>query len=117
MWRDEKNGKYSVKSGYKLIRNIGIMSSTATPINWKLLWKLKVQAKIRNFLWRAFSSCLPTLTALQGRRVEVVEWCPLCHHGAKDDFHALVSCSYARNVWSLSPIGSNVSSFNSLPQW
>lgn len=73
MWDEGKNGKYSVKSGYKVIRSMKNDHPISTPINWKLIWKLKVQGKIRIFLWRALSSCLPTLTALQGRRVEVVE--------------------------------------------
>lgn len=117
MWGEEKNGKYFVKNEYKVIRNIENGSSITTPINWKFIWKFKVKEKNRNFLGRALSSCFPMLTALQSQRLEVVEWCPLCHHVAEDDLHSLVSIPNVRNVWSLSPFGSNSSPFYSLFQW
>lgn len=114
MWGEERNEKDSVKDWYKVKRSVGNSNPIISPINWKIIWKLKVQPRIHNFLWRSFSSCLPNLTALNGHKVEVVEWCPLCHHSAEDDFHALVSCPYSRNVWSLSPVESHISPFQSL---
>lgn len=54
------------------------------------------------------SSCLPTRKDLHLRRVEVPEWRPMCHDEPEDDFHILISCPLALNVWFLSTIGSYV---------
>lgn len=56
--------------------------------------------------WRALSSNLPTMNALRSKRVEVQQWCPNCHQEqeVEDEFHAIVSCTLAKNVWCISSI-------------
>ncbi|XVE85945.1 hypothetical protein DITRI_Ditri17bG0132800 [Diplodiscus trichospermus] len=71
---------------------------------WNLIWALEVPAKIKNFMWRVVAQCLPTGKALRLRHVNISGLCPLCNSCIEDDFHVFVHCSYARQLWNLSPI-------------
>lgn len=61
-WRRyEKMGHYSVKSAYiRLQENKGNHNTVDNSGLWRKLWQLKLPSKIKNFLWRAVSRCLPT---------------------------------------------------------
>ena len=39
------------------------------------------------------------------KNVEVSNVCLMCNDGMKDTLHALIRCSYARNVWCQSMLG------------
>lgn len=59
---------------------------------WKKLWGLQVPPKVKNFLWRACHDCLPTMVALEQRRVEVDFRCPVCWSEAEKVSHVLLEC-------------------------
>ncbi|XP_073120389.1 uncharacterized protein [Henckelia pumila] len=89
---------------------------------WKRMngWRQKFLSragKVRNFLWRTLLNFLPTMTARKYRKVDVFEWCPICHHEPEDPLHALVSCPLILNIWSLTSIGSHVSNVSSILEW
>lgn len=87
---------------------MGSRSSPLVPnsqVNWKHLWKLKVPAKVRNFIWRVCSKCLPTRLALLSRHVDVPLTCPVCNLEPESDYHALIACPKAKKVWPLTSIG------------
>ena len=65
----------------------------------KLLWKVKAPAKCLNLVWRALSKCLPTLSQLQQKQVNVQGWCPVCLNNIETITHALVDCPFAENCW------------------
>lgn len=60
-WRREKLGKYSVKSAYLLLQENkpGIVTQANSGF-WRTFWNLKIPSKVKNFLWRASTNCLPT---------------------------------------------------------
>ena len=66
---------------------------------WKYLWALTVPPKVKNFLWRACSDCIPTGTALMSKCVEISEFCPLCNASIETPLHILVNCPVARGSW------------------
>ena len=37
--------------------------------------------KVKNFIWRAYSNCLPTKVTLKSKNVEVSNICPMCNYG------------------------------------
>lgn len=117
MWAYDIKGCYTVKSGYKRLISSRVPQPTATGINWLQIWNMNIPPKIGNFMWRSLSNCLPTMKSLQRRRVDVHEWCPVCHHESEDELHALVTCPVARNVWCLSAIGSFIGTTSSFRQW
>ncbi|KAF3967747.1 hypothetical protein CMV_008289 [Castanea mollissima] len=51
------SGVYTVKSGYKLLsQEVEVSDFRAQGVDnevWKMVWGLKVQNKIKNFIWRA----------------------------------------------------------------
>ncbi|XP_019068310.2 putative pentatricopeptide repeat-containing protein At3g18840 [Solanum lycopersicum] len=54
MWKLDRKGRYTVKSGYSELHN------AITPISngqfWWKIWKLKIPPKVLNFVWRAILS-------------------------------------------------------------
>ncbi|XP_050238127.1 uncharacterized protein LOC126687613 [Mercurialis annua] len=64
-WPSNKNGLYTVKSGYYKacsILNRGSASSSSSSDHsdlWKTIWRVLVQPKIRHFLWRICHGTVP----------------------------------------------------------
>lgn len=62
----EKNGKFSARSSYILIKEMfsdgsGECSNASRQhVFWKALWKMNVPNKVKVFAWRAFKKGLPT---------------------------------------------------------
>lgn len=65
-WMFDLKGNYSVKDGYKQIQ---IMNNrweeSDSSSTWQKLWKLNVPAKVKTFLWRGLTNCLPTRVNLR----------------------------------------------------
>ncbi|KAL6285705.1 hypothetical protein ACE6H2_010095 [Prunus campanulata] len=76
-WFFAKDGKYSVKSGYRVALHqcMGAVveggSSYTSPqkLFWRKMWHLKVANKIKLLVWRACSNVLPTPLNLYFKRV------------------------------------------------
>ena len=68
VWPLNPSGVYFVKFGYKMLsQEVGdsaIRAYVVDPDVWKVVWGLKVQNKIRNFLWRAIRNSIPVKTNL-----------------------------------------------------
>lgn len=60
----------------------------------------KLPARIGIFLWKVAMNCLPTKTRLIERHVPIDDLCSLCGEGMENSYHALVSCSFALDVWN-----------------
>ncbi|XP_062079856.1 uncharacterized protein LOC133784577 [Humulus lupulus] len=60
------------------------------------MWKTRVPPKVRDFMWRALSGCLPTNVQLRIRHVPVEMVCPLCLEQNESVTHCLAGC---RLVW------------------
>ncbi|XP_074326550.1 uncharacterized protein LOC141664498 [Apium graveolens] len=117
-WRREKLGIYSVKSAYTIIQeNNPYQDDYGDTGFWRRLWNLKVPPKVKTFIWKAATNCLPTKDLLRTKRVNVSEWCPLCNEAAESILHTLISCSFARACWSHLFVDINVNSQQSYLQW
>ena len=68
---------------------------------WNKIWSLNILLKVRTFLLRACSNCLPTRDNLHRRRVSVDPHCKICHHSSETVSHILWECPLARNVWAI----------------
>nr|POE73951.1 putative ribonuclease h protein [Quercus suber] len=106
VWRPEKSGCYSVKSGYKLLCELPIpdLNRLQVPVSsqgfWKCIWKLNVPGKIKHFLWRACSNSLPTKENLLKRKILQESSCPRCSVASESVVHALWSCDCIRVIWN-----------------
>lgn len=117
-WRREKMGQYSVKSAYLLMQEDKTNNSmTANSGFWRRLWNLKIPPKVKNFLWRAVSNCLPTKDMLLTRRVQVCELCPICNDNVETALHKLVLCPQAVKVWEQSHLPQLHGNFVSFSEW
>jgi hypothetical protein len=95
-WAREKDGRYTVKSGYKatmewktLQSNMVGSTNLVTNPQWKYLWKLKIPPKQANLLWRIFQNALPVSNNL---KTEVL-MCALYAPGVIKGWRRLTMCS------------------------
>ena len=65
------------------------------------IWKLKVPGKIKHFLWKVCSDCLPTKVNLMKREILANPTCHLCGRIAEDTKHALWDCEAVKAVWCM----------------
>ncbi|GAU19619.1 hypothetical protein TSUD_383140, partial [Trifolium subterraneum] len=101
VWEEERNGCYSVKSGYKLAMRYLIGSDKYHVMgNWNGIWKAQAPHKARRLLWRLCRGCLPTRSRLLERRVKCTLNCPVCDEEIEDELHIFFRCAVARDSWS-----------------
>ncbi|KQJ89430.1 hypothetical protein BRADI_4g25636v3 [Brachypodium distachyon] len=77
------------------------MESSTNNTAWKTLWKLRIPAKVKIFVWRTLHGALPCRVVLANRHIKVSGQCPLCAIGAEDILHMLFKCPRAAEIWSL----------------
>ena len=120
MWSVSSNGQYTVKVGYlwlqehKKKRRID-EPSTSTPVGnecWKMLWKLRVQPKIKHFLWKACVKAIPTKEALFKRKCGVNPLCVHCDHWPETIEHCLLLCDRIKRIWFASSLHLTVHELN-----
>ena len=110
-WKLEKNGLFSVRSGYHLARSLfgdstgNPSTSTGPHVGWKVLWKVDAAPKIKHFLWKFLSGTLPTLDAVSKRGVQCNPHCPRCKMGIESCSHVFKECPWVKGIWLLSPLG------------
>ncbi|KAK8580341.1 hypothetical protein V6N13_143451 [Hibiscus sabdariffa] len=86
VWRGDKTGSYSVKSGYKVLLH-GLLSSSSTSIAASLahgsdlfnkIWQTDVPSKVGITIWRFIINYLPKFDNLSHRGIAVRISCLLC---------------------------------------
>ncbi|KAL9840625.1 putative reverse transcriptase zinc-binding domain-containing protein [Arabidopsis thaliana] len=110
-WAGNRNGVYSVKSGYELIYHLEnkekfvapSLSPSLFPISVDC-WKLKTSPKIQVFLWKSIKGAIIVSERLQTRGIHNYDGCLLCGAVEETVNHILFLCPYARQVWALSNI-------------
>jgi hypothetical protein len=109
-WSAEKNGLYSVRSAYRLLKaeqtqmeasKLSEPSSSVDALTWKKLWKLNVPQKIRIFWWRAVNNFLPTKLELHRRHVEQGSFSVTCGADGESLYHVAFECPIARRFWKV----------------
>ncbi|KAK0606918.1 hypothetical protein LWI29_006286 [Acer saccharum] len=114
-WHYDKNGIFTVKSGYWLALNLSIKNqpspSSISQKWWKGLWHLDIPPKIKMFIWRVCSNALPNLYNLWIRKVVDDPVCFRCRNHAETVSHALFWCPASRKVWRCSAFSNIISAF------
>lgn len=103
IWHYAKNGKYSVRSGYKA-HMMGKLKATPSNLEqvskwWNMLWKLNIPNKSKPFVWRSFHNSIPTHVNLGLHHVEVEAMCHVCRKHPKTTDHALFRYSRSKRLW------------------
>ncbi len=108
-WFSTRDGKYTMRSGYKLLLKEARASRPECSKQWdpdplwKKIWGARVPAKIKSFLWRACHDSLPTKSGLFHRKVVPSPLCELCREHQEDGLHALWACQSISQVWNSIP--------------
>jgi hypothetical protein len=101
VWQDERNGIYSVRSGYKrYMKDISRGLNNKVEGDWKCLWRISAPPKTKHLLWRVCRGCLPVRVRLHLRHVPCPTLCPLCLNDDEDDWHAFFGCVESKRVWN-----------------
>ncbi|XP_058764138.1 uncharacterized protein LOC131637556 [Vicia villosa] len=122
IWYPEKDGEFSVKSAYHLLRSkrdaaFPGPSSHSQNLVWKRIWQAPVHNRVRNFLWRTAKDILPTRANLHKRKVNLAPDCPLCHSHVESSNHLFLHCNVSKQVWFLSPLGLRIPPSSDLIFW
>ncbi|XP_019097444.1 PREDICTED: uncharacterized protein LOC109131210 [Camelina sativa] len=94
IWHYTKSGKYSVKSGYRLARELHkevVYGPTCTALRAQA-WKLDVPSKVQHFFWQVASGTLPVKERLAHRGVRCDDMCLRCGSEVETINHALFKC-------------------------
>ncbi|XP_021729762.1 uncharacterized protein LOC110696717 [Chenopodium quinoa] len=62
-WRFTKNGQFTVRSCYWMLR-VGGLSSNITENIWKSVWALNAPPKLKHFIWNSFEGQYGSATAI-----------------------------------------------------
>ena len=101
IWKENRKQKFSVKTEYRVAMRLSNPNwaehsmAREHSLVWNKIWSLNVPPKVRTFLWRACSNCLPTRDNLHRRRVSVKRHCGICHHRSETVSHILWECPLA----------------------
>jgi hypothetical protein len=92
-WKLEARGKFSMKSTYNALTCFEGGSS------FKNIWKGKILAKIKIFLWLVANNAILTKDNMIKRQWKRDPTCYFCHL-PKSATHLLFTCSVAKSVWA-----------------
>ncbi|GER49483.1 RNA-directed DNA polymerase (reversetranscriptase)-related family protein [Striga asiatica] len=112
VWTSDVKGMFSVSSAYAVAVKKKILSldmpGCSSNINADKkarmrCWNLRVKGKIKHFIWRCFTDCLPVSANLRIRGMQLDNVCQCCGESVETVGHVMFTCSRAAMVWSLVP--------------
>jgi hypothetical protein len=120
MWPFTKEGSYTVKSGYNIIKswhdNVNSVSTSTNNLDmklWKTIWTLHTIPRHKVLLWRIIQKAIPVKQALSDRGIQGQVLCPRCFQKEETIDHVFKDCQYADKVWFGSKLGIRFSSIQS----
>ncbi|GAA0153793.1 hypothetical protein LIER_11950 [Lithospermum erythrorhizon] len=120
LWGPHQKGCFSVKTAYEFIHTLsqetssGPTTSNSQRFNYKKFWKIKIQGKIKHFLWRALYDNLATSNKLRQRKVEVQQTFILCGIQEETVVHVLHLCRFTNRLLKITHIIGREISFQDL---
>ncbi|CAM8882279.1 unnamed protein product [Rhodiola kirilowii] len=66
---------------------------------WKHLWRMKMQGKVKIFMWRLFHDFLPSSLNLVKRGCGSDLCCKVCGFGVESTIHVMLDCWWAQSFW------------------
>ena len=92
-WCLTPSGEFSVKSAYNAIRGLNSPSHPhMLSKDWKDLWKLKANARLKNVLWKICWNILPICFVLNSRFPISSLNCILCNNVPETIKHLFLQC-------------------------
>ncbi|XP_058770466.1 uncharacterized protein LOC131644088 [Vicia villosa] len=79
VWKEERNGEYNDRSGYRLWMTVQIHQvDKRVEGNWNRLWNIMAPPRAKHLLWRICRGCLPTRIRLRQHYVQCLAMCQTC---------------------------------------
>ncbi|XP_027086455.2 uncharacterized protein [Coffea arabica] len=115
-WAKSSSGLYSVKTGYKLIKEMkqSQCQHKGTPDpsssrrikshNWSFLWGLSMPNKLKHFIWKCLQGILPTNAVVKGKCGKGDHVCKCCGDSSETLEHMFFLCCNARAIWKVAPV-------------
>ncbi|CAM8913937.1 unnamed protein product [Rhodiola kirilowii] len=110
VWELEADGNYSTKSAYKKLKELQMQmirteqgessDRSKQEAFWKKVWRLKVQRKVKVFIWRVFHDYLPSAVNLLKRGCQTDPRCSVCGYEIETTTHIFLDCWWARAFWN-----------------
>lgn len=97
VWNPSPSGKAKPASVYGALISDGVIHANRKA--YHSLWKLKVNPKVKCFLWKFLHGALPTREFLFRRHMGDSNSCQICGAVSEDILHALFTCPVAAAVW------------------
>ncbi|KAK8640990.1 hypothetical protein V6N13_008741 [Hibiscus sabdariffa] len=105
-WRYDGSGKYTVKSGYQLLR-LAYSNPLSGPVNsavdysrfYSDLWSVVLPAKVKVAMWKICNNYLPTFANLQLRKLNVDNCCLFCKSAAESVEHIMRDCEFIHHLF------------------
>ncbi|XP_058770133.1 uncharacterized protein LOC131643821 [Vicia villosa] len=111
IWKEEQDGKYSVRSGYRLWRMAFHNHENGNVTeDWNSIWNIVAPPKVKHLLWRICSGCLPTRSHLRQRFVMCPLECEFCNHQLEDEWHLFIGCEATNLCWRSSGLSNLIDS-------
>ncbi|KAL9684839.1 hypothetical protein QQ045_022280 [Rhodiola kirilowii] len=66
---------------------------------WKHLWRMKMQGKVKIFMWRLYHDFLPSALNLARRGCGSDLQCKVCGFGVESSLHVMLECWWAQAFW------------------
>jgi hypothetical protein len=111
MWPHSKDGIYSVKTGYNLLKHWKDSEEPSTTHDnsnnnlWKNLWTLQTIPRHKVLLWRIIQEAIPVKSALNHRGITCLSLCPRCLQQEETIDHIFMQCDHATRTWFGSKLG------------
>lgn len=117
-WTQSVNGRYDVKTGYKMWFDQNGSTSVVPQISsWSKIWKVEVPHKIRIFLWRFCRNNIPVKSKLRHKGVPITIMCPMCNRDVEHLLHVFFDCQFATQCWSHVGLFYDMSMVTFAPDW
>lgn len=86
---------------------------------WRKLWKVKVQEKVKIFIWRLYHNFLPLGHNLCKRGIKTDEKCIFCHFPVENPEHLFLNCWWSKAFWFFTQLDHNIfqGQINDLSAW
>uniref|UniRef100_A0A803LSW7 Reverse transcriptase zinc-binding domain-containing protein n=2 Tax=Chenopodium quinoa TaxID=63459 RepID=A0A803LSW7_CHEQI len=119
-WKYTPNGKFTVKSGYKFLRNQqqGSNETNLTTAEqgsfFRIVWRLQIPQKWKIFIWKLYHGGIAAKENLSNRGIALNTSCDVCGE-IESMQHIFRDCEIARDSWGDSIINPTVNLIDDTP--
>ena len=96
-WAYSKNGSFSLKSAYLLVRGLNPLNWVTDYISW--VWKVETLPKVHFFLWLCLHNSVPIGEVLGSRGLNLDPIYSLCNKEMESVEHLVSGCEMAKDFW------------------